>query len=314
MRHNNHRGIGERQRSKLKKVMTVSIKREDLIRLLREDPTLLEELRALLLTKDLLELPARTREEYRELRSILRDLLDIVRQIIDILSKVAEQTERNTLMLQEQARMLAELSEQVRENSRQIAALIEQGREHDRRLAELAEQGREFDRRLREITEHFQRQFELVHKQLNRLGKMYGQMMEIRYRQNPYGYFGEIVRRAKWVTGDELDDLLLEALSKGLINEDEQKELMRADLIVRGVREGQIAWLVVEVSGTVDTEDVDRAIRRSQLLARCVSEPVSAVVAGEFCPEEVLRYALRSGVWVLLDGSTFSPQRISRQN
>jgi hypothetical protein len=60
--------------------MPMSISREDLIRLLREDPTLLEELRALVLTKDLLELPARTREEYRELRSILRDLLDIVRQ------------------------------------------------------------------------------------------------------------------------------------------------------------------------------------------------------------------------------------------
>ena len=80
--------------------MLMSIKREDLIRLLREDPTLFEELQALLLTKDLLELPARTREEYLELRSILRDLLGIVRQIIDILSKVAEQTERNTLMLQ----------------------------------------------------------------------------------------------------------------------------------------------------------------------------------------------------------------------
>jgi len=189
--------------------------------------------------------------------------------------------------------MLAELSQQVQENSRQIAALIEQGREHDRRLAELAEQGREFDRRLREITEHFQRQFELVHEQLqwlrDRFGTMYGQMMEIRYRQNPYGYFSEIVRRAKWVTGGELDDLLSEALSKGLINEDEQKELMRANLIVRGVREGQIAWLVVEVSGTVDTEDVDRASRRGQLFARCVSEPVLAVVAGEFCPEEVLR-------------------------
>ena len=169
-----------------------------------------------------------------------------------------------------------------------------------------------------ETIDRFQKHFELVHKQLRRLkdwfDKMCRLMTEIRLRQNPYGYFSEIVRRAKWVTGDELDDLLLEALSKGLINEDEQKELMRANLIVRGVREGQIAWLVVEVLGTVDTEDVDRAIRRSQLLARCVSEPVSAVVAGEFCPEEVLRYALRSGVWVLLDGSTFSPQRISRQN
>jgi DNA repair exonuclease SbcCD ATPase subunit len=330
----------------------MSISREDLIRLLREDPTLLEELRALVLTKDLLELPVRTREEYRELRGILRDLLDIVQRIIDILSKVAEQTERNTLMLQEQAHMLAELSQQVQENSRQIAALIEQGREHDRRLAELseqvaalvqqgrkhneliaalieqgrehdrrlaelAEQGREFDRRLREITEHFQRQFELVHEQLrwlrDRFGTMYGQMMEIRYRQNPYGYFSEIVRRAKWVTGDELDDLLSEALSKGLINEDEQKELMRADLIVRGVREGQVTWLVVEVSGTIDNEDVDRAIKRSRLLAQCVNESVWAVVAGEFCPEEVLRYALRSGAWVLLDGATFSPQRVSQQ-
>jgi hypothetical protein len=243
------------------------------------------------------------------------------------LSAQVQENSRQIAALIEQGRehdrRLAELSEQVaalvqqgRRHDELIAALIEQGREHDRRLAELAEQGREFDRRLREITEHFQRQFELVHEQLqwlrDRFGTMYGQMMEIRYRQNPYGYFSEIVRRAKWVTGDELDDLLSEALSKGLINEDEQKELMRADLIVRGVREGQVTWLVVEVSGTIDNEDVDRAIRRSQLLARCLNEPVLAVVAGEFCPEEVLRYALRSGAWVLLDGSTFSP-RISQQ-
>jgi len=166
------------------------------------------------------------------------------------------------------------------------------------------------------MIDRFQKHFELMHEQLqwlkDRLGKMCRLMREICYCQNLYGYFSEIVRRAKWVTGDELDDLLLEALSKGLINEDEQKELMRADLIVRGVRERQTAWLVVEVSGTVDTEDVDRAIRRSQLLARCVNEPVLAVVAGEFCPEGVLRHALRNGVCVLLDGSTFSPQRISR--
>jgi len=56
MRHNNHRELN----AKRYKVMPMSIKREDLIRLLREDPTLLEELRALLLTKDLLEMPAST--------------------------------------------------------------------------------------------------------------------------------------------------------------------------------------------------------------------------------------------------------------
>ena len=55
MRHNNHRDL----RAKRHKVMPMSIKQEDLIRLLCEDPTLLEELRALVLTKDLLELPVR---------------------------------------------------------------------------------------------------------------------------------------------------------------------------------------------------------------------------------------------------------------
>ncbi|MDW8030075.1 MAG: hypothetical protein RMK94_16985, partial [Armatimonadota bacterium] len=94
--------------------------------------------------------------------------------------------------------------------------------------------------------------------------------------------------------------------------EEERRELVHADLIVRGIREGQPTWLVVEVSGTIEFYDIERALKRSQLLARSTGENVLPVVAGELCPEEFLRDALRKGVWVILDGRTFAPTQIHR--
>jgi hypothetical protein len=125
---------------------------------------------------------------------------------------------------------------------------------------------------------------------------------------NPYGFFGGIVRKAQWVTGEELDELIERAMEAGLLTPEEWRDLLNTDLIVRGIRKGRRTWLAVEVSGVLDYDDFHRAIRRSQLLERITNEPAIPVIAGELCSDDLLREAKFQGAWVLLDGQTYSPE------
>jgi hypothetical protein len=125
---------------------------------------------------------------------------------------------------------------------------------------------------------------------------------------NPYGFFSGIVRKAQWVTGEELDELIERAMEAGLLTPEEWRDLLNTDLIVRGIRKGRRTWLAVEVSGVLDYDDFHRAIRRSQLLERITNEPAIPVIAGELCSDDLLREAKFQGAWVLLDGQTYSPE------
>ncbi|MCS7254397.1 MAG: hypothetical protein NZ781_10320, partial [Armatimonadetes bacterium] len=204
---------------------------------------------------------------------------------------------------------------QGRRHDEQIAALIEQGREHDRRLAELTKQIAELTEQVRENSEQIaalieqgRRHDERIEQAMQGLDRVYGWALENQYRDRPFAYFSRIVRRARWISGDKLEDMLDEAVKAGRISETERNEIIWADLVIRGIRQGQPTWIVVEVSRTIGYEDINRALERRDLLARCVDAPVVAAVAGEYCAEEVLEKALAHGVWVVLNGRTYSPE------
>jgi len=85
--------------------------------------------------------------------------------------------------------------------------------------------------------------------------------------------------------------------------------LLHADVVIRGqLRDGRTeTYLVAEVSSVVDPEDVERAHRRAKLLARLVSAPVIAAVAGEWVTKRADVEAVRHGVWRVLNGRVFPP-------
>jgi hypothetical protein len=101
------------------------------------------------------------------------------------------------------------------------------------------------------------------------LAVLWNDNLERRYRDHAGGYFGRLVRRARVVGVDELDNLLDEGLAAGMLDEDSAHDVRLADLVVRGRRPGeeQETYLVVEVSGGVEPADVERAARWARVRA-----------------------------------------------
>ena len=68
------------------------------------------------------------------------------------------------------------------------------------------------------------------------LGEIKGDALERRYRERAFAYFAPLVRRVHVVFGDELVELLAEAVEQGRLSEAEADEVGQADVIVRGRR------------------------------------------------------------------------------
>ncbi len=263
--------------------------KQSFLRLLRTDKEFYEEVRRTILTDELLNLPA------------------LVRELIQAVRESAERTDRQIAQLTENLGVLTARVDRLTEDVRVLTARVDQLTEDVRVLTARVDQLTEDMRVLTARVDQLTLQVSRLTGHVGRLADEVGGLLEIKYRQHPYGYFGGILRRARWVTGDELEDLLETALQAGRITETEMQVLRVTDVIVRGLREGRTVWLTVEISGTIDRDDVQRALERAVLLARCVPDEVLPVVAGMSCPEEVREGALRTGVWVVQDGQVFAP-------
>ncbi|MCS7311353.1 MAG: hypothetical protein NZ742_00325 [Acidobacteria bacterium] len=263
--------------------------KQSFLRLLRTDPEFYEEVRRAILTDELLNLPV------------------LMQELTQTFRESAERTDQQIARLTESLQVLTARVDQLTESLQVLTARVDQLTEDVRALTARVDQLTEDLRVLTARVDQLTIQVSRLAGQVGRLSEEVGGLLEIKYRQHPYGYFGGILRRAHWVTGDELEDLLERALQIGRITEKEAQVLRMTDVIVRGFREGRTVWLTVEVSGTIERDDIQRALERAVLLTRCVPDNVFPVVAGMHCPEEVREGALRTGVWIVQDGQVFAP-------
>ncbi len=122
-------------------------------------------------------------------------------------------------------------------------------------------------------------------------------------------YFNRVLRRVRLLSPDALARLLDEAEAAGRLTPAESEDLRLADVLARGMRreDGAEAYLAGEISGLVELDDVARAARRAELLARATGRPAIAAVAGERISPDVDRIARQSGVWRVLDGAALPP-------
>jgi hypothetical protein len=88
-----------------------------------------------------------------------------------------------------------------------------------------------------------------------------------------------------------------EAEAKGLITEDENDELLLSDVILVGMDEvGQPLQALLEVSLTVQKNDIERAETRARILEKATGIRTLAGVVGETVPEEERNRAQERGV------------------
>jgi len=104
------------------------------------------------------------------------------------------------------------------------------------------------------------------------------------------------------LSSDELSELLEGAIDRGKLSPAEVEEIQWADLVVRGVRraDGATVHLVVEISWTVDIDDVERAAHRAALLAK-TGITAQLVVAGETVRSAAVQLARALQGWQVTD-------------
>jgi hypothetical protein len=262
---------------------------QDLIRFLRDHPDWQEELRALILTQELLTLPALV----RELTETVAHLADRMDQLAETVTHLAESQQRLTDrmdQLTETVTHLAEGQQRLTEGQEQLTARVDQLTEGQQRLTEGQQRLTEGQQRLTEGQQRLEVQ----------MGEVRGWTLEQRYRTHAPAYFGRLLRQVQAVDIGRLAEVLRERLA-----EQELAEVLLADLILSGRLPTPPGppeiWVVLEVSATVDRGDVERAQRRAALL-RQARYPAVAVAGGTGATAGARQVAGEVGVALLLDG------------
>jgi hypothetical protein len=180
---------------------------------------------------------------------------------------------------------------------------------------ELAEAQRRTEQRVEELVRAVaelaaaqQRTEQRVGRLQDDVGGLKGIVLEERYHRRAPVYFSRLVRRSEVVAGNELADLLENAIARGVLSEEGAENVTWADMVIRGQRreDGTEVYLVVEVSWGIGTGDVERAVQRAALLAQTGLQTLP-VVAGDHITDEAAELCRAMQVWQVLDGRTISP-------
>ncbi|MBI3971911.1 MAG: hypothetical protein HY332_11530 [Chloroflexi bacterium] len=185
------------------------------------------------------------------------------------------------------------------------------------RVDQLAEAQRRTEQRVEELAEALRQLTERVDVVVVRLdgltattNSLKGWRLEANYRDRALAYFGQMLRRIRVLSSQDLADLLEDAEDQGSIGSSERRDLVLTNVVVRGRRResGETTYLAVEVSATIDEHDVWRALRRAEALGRAVQTPVVPVVAGERITRDAEELSHDKGVRRVLDGRASDPE------
>jgi hypothetical protein len=247
----------------------------DLLRILRERPEWLAEVRRVVLTEELLALP-----------TLVRELTEAQRRTDERMAEFEQRMERR--MAEFEQRMEQRMAEFQQRVEQQIADFQQRT---DQRFAELAEALRRTDERLAEFQQRTEEQ----------IAELRGTLLEMDYRAKVGAIFGRCLRKPKAVDAGDLWELF-----RGRLDESEIEQIVASDLIVYGrllsSQDDREIWLTVEVSNVIDRNDVARAVDRAALL-RKVGLLAVPVAAGRRVTQGALSLAVELCVALVKNGS-----------
>ncbi len=201
---------------------------------------------------------------------------------------------------------IAELVEAQKRTDAKIAELVEAQKRTDAKIAELVEAQKHLEEQVAKLTEEIRvivRRLDALtdshYKLESRVSRLTGMVLEINYERKAQARFGRLLRKARVVEWNVLEDLLTS------LSPEEIEELSEIDLVVQGIWKQNPQYqvfLAIEVSGKVEAWDVKRALERTKLM-RKAGLLTLPVVAGEEITHEAKAHAKEQGVIVILDGS-----------
>jgi len=225
---------------------------EDLLNLLRERPDYLEKLRMLILTKELLELPVKF-EEFRK--------------------EVNQRFEEVDRRFEEIDRRFDEVDKRFEESDKKFEAFKN---EVNQRFDEVDKRFEKLEKGQEEIKKTLKRH-EISIQELK------GWQLEHKVRTNICAYLGRYIRKCRIKDKSEIADELDEYVERNIISESERDEVLLLDILVIGIskRTNEEIYIAVEVSYKIGDYDVERAIKRMEILKRIYKKEVIAVIIGK---------------------------------
>ena len=248
----------------------------DVVRLLEQHPEWRAELRRLILTEELLALPDQFAELTRQVTRLTEAQARVEERLVRTEERLVQIEERQARTEEWQART-------------------------EKWQAQIEERQARTETRLDSLTG-------VVKRLSDDVGTLKGKGLETHYRLHGSPFFGSLLRRPHVLSSEELSDILDPGMDQGSLSSDEALEIRRADLVVRGTRrkDRTLVYLVVEVSWTIDLEDVERAARRSAHLAKTGLSALP-VVAGETVRPGVADRAQELKVWQMTNAALVEP-------
>ena len=237
-----------------------------------------------------------TKAEFQELNATLGRLAEAQERTE---GKVAQLAEGQADLTAAQARTGAQVAELTQAQARtetQVAELTLAQTRTEAQVVKLTQAQTRTEVQLAALTQVTQSLVVEGGRQATRLDAVLGRTFEMQFRDRLTSYLGRLMRRGKLLRNDEVLEAIEQAVDAG-----EADEVLRADAIATGVIDGVASHVVVEVSITCDTDDIDRAARRAGILqqAGLVAVPL---VACEACSRESLAYARSRQVRVWCNG------------
>ena len=238
-----------------------------------------------------------TKAEFQELNATLGRLAEAQERTEGKVAQLAEGQADLTVAQARTGAQVAELTQAQARTETQVAELTLAQTRTESQVVKLTQAQTRTEVQLAALTQVAQSLVVEGGRQATRLDAVLGRTFEMQFRDRLTSYLGRLMRRGKLLRNDEVLEAIEQAVDAG-----EADEVLRADAIATGVIDGVASHVVVEVSITCDTDDIDRAARRAGILqqAGLVAVPL---VACEACSRESLAYARSRQVRVWCNGA-----------
>jgi len=236
---------------------------EDILEALRGNPIWVEQMRAIILSEELLTLPERFERFLRDEFRPLKEKTDKIEKDVEVLKADVKVLKEDVEVLKQD---VAVLKEDVAVLKQDVAILKQDVR------------GLKVD-----------------------VNTLKGESFENKVRDRAPAFFGKLLRRTRVITTQDFVDALDDAVDAGLISDNDRDYALNADVVVRGKMKdsGKEVILVGEASVTVDLEDVERASKRAEITAKAFRQEAIGVVVGKEITDRAQKAADEFAVLVL---------------
>jgi predicted RNase H-like nuclease (RuvC/YqgF family) len=226
------------------------------LKALKEDPEFAAEVRALLLSEDLLNLPPK---------------FDRMEKKVDRIEyKVDKLEERQTRSEERQDRLEKKVDKLVEEVAGLKQDVDTLKKDVDTLKQDVDTLKKDVDI-LKKDVDILKKDVDILKKDVDILTKdvayLKGSDRERWYRDRAHAVFGRVILKGKPFE-ERAAEILWNAYKRGQISKEERDEVLSSDLLWSGERDGKFVVLVVEVSFTISQDDVERTKKRAEILRK----------------------------------------------